>query len=292
MLDSDFDPGEATQDSQDEGDMSAHESHNEGENSSDRDTDYVDKVIKKDTALWVKARRRGRGKHDSDSLFDASADLKSDEMSPPQTLQELRGKKRVRSLSPPAHVSAKAPLSSPIPGPSSMVRTSTPNGPGAVTAAFTPESLDDTVEGDMYLGDLSDDEVIIMGQQAVPQDVTSGDSDSDTMDASDLNRQAQARHDAGADADDEDDAPDLQHGRHTCFHFGESFGSDQEQEEGDAEEDGKERPDDDPDAAADDSPPAPLTEGPGCTRKWAPASRNQSRTLWKLTIPRTRVSGS
>ena len=54
-------------------------------------------------------------------------------------------------------------------------------------AAFAPESLDDTVEGDMYLGDLSDDEVIIMGQQVVPQDVTSGDSDSDTMDASDLN---------------------------------------------------------------------------------------------------------
>ncbi len=109
----------------------------------------------------------------------------------------------------------------------------------------------------MYLGDLSDDEVIIMGQQAVPQDVTSGDSNSDTMDASDLNQQAQARHDAGADADDEDDAPDLQHGRRTRFHFGESFGLDQEQEEGDAEEDGEERPNDDPDAAAEDSPPHP-----------------------------------
>ncbi len=56
VLDSDFDPGEATQDSQDEGDTSAHESHDEGENSSDRDTDYVDKVIKKDAAVRVKAR--------------------------------------------------------------------------------------------------------------------------------------------------------------------------------------------------------------------------------------------
>ncbi len=52
---------------------------------------------------------------------------------------------------------------------------------------FTPGSLDDTVVGDLYLGDLSDDEEIIMGQQPVPQDVTSGDSDSDTMDVSDLN---------------------------------------------------------------------------------------------------------
>ncbi len=39
-------------------------------------------------------------------------------------------------------------------------------------------------------------------------------------------------------------------------------------------------------------PPAPLTQGPGCTRKRAPASRNQSRTLWTLTILRTWVSGS
>ncbi len=79
------------------------------------------------------------------------------------------------------------------------------------------------------------------------------------MDASDLNRQmrAQAQHDAGADADDEDDAPDLQHGRRTCFYFGKSFSSDQEQGEGDAEEDGVERPDDDPDAATDASPPPP-----------------------------------
>ena len=100
VLDSDFDPGEATQDSQDEGDTSAHESHDEGENSSDRDilygrenTDYVDKVIKKDATVRVKARQHGHGERDSNSSFDASAVFESDETSPPQTLQELRGKK-------------------------------------------------------------------------------------------------------------------------------------------------------------------------------------------------------
>ncbi len=62
VLDSSFDPGEDTQDSQDEGDTSAHESQDEGENSGDRNildrhenTDYVDKVIKKDAAVQVKA---------------------------------------------------------------------------------------------------------------------------------------------------------------------------------------------------------------------------------------------
>ena len=112
-MDSDWDPGSAIEDSQDEGDTSAHESHDEGENSSDRDTDYVDKVIKKDAVVWVKAHRRGRGKHDSDSSFDASADFESDETSPPQTLQELRGKKRAHSLSPPP--------SSPALGPSGLI---------------------------------------------------------------------------------------------------------------------------------------------------------------------------
>ena len=128
VLDSSFDPGEATQNSQDEGDTSAHESQDEGENSGDRNildrcenTDYVDKVIKKDAAVRVKARRRGRSDHDSDSSFDASAEFERDETSPPQTLQELRGKKRAHSLSRPAHISAKAPSSSPILGPSSMV---------------------------------------------------------------------------------------------------------------------------------------------------------------------------
>ena len=150
-----------------------------------------------------------------------------------------------------------------------MIRNSTPNGPGAVTAVFgsrsrSNTSLDDTVMGDVDLGDLSDSDVIIMGQQPVPQDITSGDdSDSDTMDAEDLNQQmrAQARDDDGADADDEDDAPDAQHGRHHQFLYGESFGSDQEEQEGDAECDGMERPDDDPDNAADPSPPRPPNTG-------------------------------
>ncbi len=150
-----------------------------------------------------------------------------------------------------------------------MIRTSTPNGPGAVTAAFgsgsrSNTSLDDTVVGDVDLGDLSDSDMIIMGQQPMPQDVTSGDdSDSDTMDAEDLNRQmrAQARDDDGADADDEDDAPDAQHGRRHWFLYGESFGSDQEEQEGDAECDGMERPDDNPDNAADPSPPRPPNTG-------------------------------
>ncbi len=80
-----------------------------------------------------------------------------------------------------------------------MIRTSTPTGPGAVTAAFGSGSrsnsdLDDTIEGELDLGDLSDSDVIIMGQQPVPQDVTSGDnSGSDTMDAEDLNQQMRAQ---------------------------------------------------------------------------------------------------
>ncbi len=72
------------------------------------------------------------------------------------------------------------------------MRTSTPNGPGAVTAAFgsrsrSHDSLDDTIEGYVDLGDLSDSDVIIMGEQPMPQDATSGDLDSDTMDTEDLN---------------------------------------------------------------------------------------------------------
>ncbi len=128
VLDSDFDPGEATQESQDEGDTPAHESQDEDDNSGDRNifgrrenTDYMDRVIKKDATVQVQARRHGCSNQDSDSSFDASAEFERDETSPPQTLQELRGKKRARSLSPPAHISAKAPPSSPVPGPSSMV---------------------------------------------------------------------------------------------------------------------------------------------------------------------------
>ena len=63
----------------------------------------------------------------------------------------------------------------------------------------------------MDLGELSDSDMIIMREQPMPQDATSGD-DSDTMDAEDLNRRmrSQTQDDAGADADDEDDAPDAQ----------------------------------------------------------------------------------
>ncbi len=90
VLDSDFDPGEATQESQDEGD-----------NLGDRNifgrcenTDYVDRVIKKDAAVWVQARQRSCSDQDSDSSFDASTEFERDKTSPPQTLQELRGKKK------------------------------------------------------------------------------------------------------------------------------------------------------------------------------------------------------
>ncbi len=269
VLDSDFNPGKATQESQDEGDTSAHESQDEADTSADtnilargENTDYVDRVIKKDAAVRVKARRRIRGDRDSDSSFDHSSEFEKDETSPPQTLQELRGKKRVRSMSPPAHASANVTAESPVPGPS-LMRTSTPNGPGAVTAAFgsrsrSPASLDDTIKGYVDLGDLSDSDVIIMGEQPVPQDVTSGD-DSDTMDAEDLNQcmRSQTQDDARADADDEDDAPDAQDQGRQQFIYGESFNSDQEGQEGDAERDGVDRPDDEPDNDADPPPPRP-----------------------------------
>ncbi len=93
VMDSDFDPGKATQESQDKGDTSAHESQDEGDNSGNRNifgrhenTDYVDRVIKKDVAVRVKARRRGCSDQDSDSSFDHSIDFEIDEMSPTQTL--------------------------------------------------------------------------------------------------------------------------------------------------------------------------------------------------------------
>ncbi len=180
-MDSDFDPGKATQESQDEGDTSTHESQDEADNSGDtnilarcENTDYVDRVIRKDAAVRVKAHRRGRVEHDrdSDSSFDHSSEFEKDEMSPPQTLQELRGKKRAHSTSPQAHASANATAESPVPG-TSLVRTSTPNGPGAVMAMFgsrsrSHDSLDDTIEGYVDVGDLSDSDVIIMGEQPVP----------------------------------------------------------------------------------------------------------------------------
>ncbi len=169
-------------------------------------------------------------------------------------------------MSLPAHTSANATAESPVPG-TSLMRTSIPNSPGAVMAAFrsgsrSHDSLDDTIEGFVDLGDLSDSEVIIMGEQPVPQDATSGDN-SDTMDAEDLNQRmrSQTPDDAGADADDEDDAPDVQD--HGCqrFMYGESFGSDQKGQKGDAECNGMDHPNDDPDNDAHLSPPRPPNTG-------------------------------
>ncbi len=167
----------------------------------------------------------------------------------------------MRSASPPAHASANVTAESPILG-TSLVRTSTPNSSGAVTAAFgsgsrSHDSLDDTIEGFVDVGDLSDSDVIILGEQPVPQDATSGDSDSDTTDAEDLNQsmRSQSPDDAGADTDDEDDAPDVQGHGHQCFLYSESFGSDQEGQEGDAEHNGVARTDEDPNN--NDDPPSP-----------------------------------
>ena len=87
VLDSDFDPGKGTQESQDEGDTSAHESQDEADNSGDtnilarrENTDYVDQVIRKDAAVRVKAWRRGRFECDrhSDSSFDHSSEFEKD----------------------------------------------------------------------------------------------------------------------------------------------------------------------------------------------------------------------
>ncbi len=199
--------------------------------------------------------------HDSDSSFDHSSEFEKDETSPPWSLQELRGKKRVRSASLPAHASANVTAESPVLG-TSLVRTSTPNGPGAVTAAFgsgsrSHDSLDDTIKGFVDVGDLFDSDVIIMGEQPVPQDATSGDSDSDTMDTEDLNRRmrSQSPDDTKADADDEDKTPDVQDCGRQCFMYGKSFGSVQEGQEGDAERDGMAHTDDDPDN--DNDPPSP-----------------------------------
>ncbi len=269
-MDSDFNPGKATQESQDEVDTSAQESQDEADNSGDtnilarcENTDYVDRVIRKDATVQVKAHRHGHGERDcdSDSSFDHSSEFEKDETSPPRSLQELRGKKRACSVSLPAHASANVTAQSPIPG-TSLVQTSSPNGPGAVTAAFgsgsrSHDSLDDTIKGFVDVGDLSDSDVIIMGEQPMPQDATSGDSDSDTMDAEDLNQRMrpQSPDDTGADTDDEDDAPDVQDRGRQRFLYGESFGSDQEGQEGDAERDGMASTNDDPDN--DDDPPSP-----------------------------------
>ncbi len=272
VLDSDFDPGIDSQESQDEADTSTHESQDEADTSADTnildrqmDTDYVDRVIKKDGTVRVKACQRVHGERESDSLFDHSSEFEKDEASvtPPSTLQELRGKKRTHSVSLPAHASATSSAQGPVAGPS-LVRTSTPNGPGAVTAAFgsgskSNASLDDTIHGYVDLGDVSDSDVIFMGDQPVPQDATSGD-DSDTMDAEDLNQcmRSQTQDAAGADADDEDNAPDAQDQGRQRFLYSKSFSdvdTDEEGQEGDAECDGEDHADNNGNNNANPPPP-------------------------------------
>ncbi len=285
IMDSDWDPGSAIED---EGDTSALESQDEGDRNileRPENTDYVDRVIKQDAAVRVEAHRHGRSGHDSDSSLDHSKEFAEDEMSPPQTLQQLRGKKRACSPSPPAHGSAKAPALSPVPGTSSMIRTSTPNSPGAVSAAFDPPgSMDDTVEGSVDLGDLSDDDVITMGQQPVPQNFTSGDSDSDsdTMNASDLNQQMRSLGDDPDDADDEDDAHD---GRCPCFLYAGSFGLEPEQHQGDVERDVLERPNDDSDHAADASPPHPPNRGTRVYKEAGPCLQEGIKNFIETDYP-------
>ncbi len=85
---------------------------------------------------------------------------------------------------------------------------------------------------------------------------------------------SQSPDDARADTDDEDDAPDVQDRRCQCFMYSESFGLDQEGQEGDAERDSMDCPDDDPNNDDDPPSPPPLTEGTGRTGKRAPASKN------------------
>ena len=96
------------------------------------------------------------------------------------------------------------------------MRTSTPNSPGDVMATFgsgsrSNASLDDTIEGYLDLGDLSDSDMISMGDVPMLQDGTSGD-DSDTLDGDQVNQHvtSQNQDDARADADDKDEAPNAQ----------------------------------------------------------------------------------
>ncbi len=204
----------------------------------------------------------------------------------------------MRSMSLPAPASTSA-AQGPVAGPS-LVRTSTLNGPGAVTVASgsgskSNASLDDTIKGYVDVGDLSDSDVIIMGEQPVPQDATSGD-DSDTMDAEDLNRclRSQTQDDAGADADDKDDAPDDQDRGRQHFIYGESFNMDEEGQEGDAERDGKDRLDNEPDNDDNPSPPRPPNTGNRQYKEAGPSIQEliknfvetdypEDTGLWKLT---------
>ncbi len=188
------------------------------------DTEYVDKVIKQDGTVCVKVRQRSRGEPDSDSSFDHASEFKLDKqaMSPLKSLQEIRGKKRTHSLNLPPPNATSASAVSPGPGPS-LVRTSTPNGPGAVMAAFggsskNNDSLDDTIEGFVDMGELSNSDIISMGQPPMIHNGTSGD-DSDTLDADDFNQRI-ISHDqdyARVDADDEEEQPNLQAQGHLLF---------------------------------------------------------------------------
>ena len=216
VMDSDYDPGQDSQDSQDETDISDVSDTDIMDKA--LDTEYMDKVIKQDGAVQVKACRHICGEHDSSSSFDHSSEFEKDETAltpPPKTLQELRGKKMTCSLSPPQNASANVNMERPVAGPS-LVQTSTPNGPGAVMAAFgsssrNNDSLDDTIEGFVDLGDLSNSDVISMGDALMIQDGTSGD-DSDTLDADQFNQHviSQDQDEARADMDDDEEVPNLQ----------------------------------------------------------------------------------
>ena len=78
------------------------------------------------------------------------------------------------------------------------------------------------------------------------------------------------------------------------FLYGRSFGSDQEEEEGDADEDGVECPDNNPDNAADASPPRPPNTGTRQYREAGPSIQEPIKNfvdtdypedagIWKLT---------
>ncbi len=73
------------------------------------------------------------------------------------------------------------------------------------------DSLDDTIEGFVDLGDLSNSDVISMGDALMIQDGTSGD-DSDTLDADQFNQHviSQDQDEARADMDDDEEVPNLQ----------------------------------------------------------------------------------
>ncbi len=171
-----------------------------------------------------------------------------------------------------------------------MVRTSTPNGPGAVSATFappgTPESLDTTMEGSVDMGELSDDDMITLGNQINPQDITSGDSDtgSDTMDASLLNRQVRPVGDDADDADDEDEANDDRR-RRFMYSSGDLIGSDQEQRDGDADPDVLEAPDDAPNHDTDASPPRPPNTGTRVYRQAGPSRQEPIKNFVETDYP-------